>query len=198
MALSGDTGWINLQAFSEDDSVGSNTSSWYSIPTGGDGPSNAQLSDDVYAVSGTVTSGIAEAYSHRLLALNPSMPSGIPELALVTGLQVRIEKYASTSSAPRGVWDYELRMVRSGSLTGDNKAATGTAWSTSEAYVEYGGASDDWGLSGLKMGDIDANFGLALRLKYSSSGSSFITNGYVDHIQIRIHWSGAGNMLLVF
>jgi len=79
-------------------------------------------------------------------------------------------------------FDNEVRLVRGGTITGNNMANNFT-YPKTDAYQTYGGAGNLWGLS-LTPADVTAsNFGLAL--------SSRVQNRQVeiDHMRLRIHFT---------
>lgn len=76
--------------------------------------------------------------------------------------------------------DNQVRVVKSGTITGNNLAATTTAWPTTDAYATYGGAANLWGTTWAVADINSANFGAAL--------SAIVQNGTarVDHFRITV------------
>jgi hypothetical protein len=105
----------------------------------------------------------------------------IPTNATITGIEVKIGRFASGSNDIR---DYEVRLVKGGSVTGDNKADTGTTWPTgSPAEVTYGSSSELWGTT-WSYSDINAtNFGVALAAKNFAATAPMAE---VDYMKITV------------
>ncbi len=113
----------------------------------------------------------------------------IPTNAVILGIEVGIERYASGSS----VIDSVVGLVNaSDSIVGDNKADILNSYPTSsgtEAYATYGGSSDTWN-AGLTAADInDSDFGVVLSVL---NGAFSSRTAYVDHMRINIYYSVAG------
>ena len=128
-----------------------------------------------------------------------STPAGFTERADAAGAAVfeRSSSGAATSSTrtPEGAWggcsvllrvaspvlDSQVRIVKADGTAGTtNKAATSTAWPTTEAYASYGGAADLWDETWTPANVNDADFGAVL--------SAIITTGTasVDHMRITV------------
>ncbi|HYG52040.1 MAG TPA: T9SS type A sorting domain-containing protein, partial [Flavobacteriales bacterium] len=76
--------------------------------------------------------------------------------------------------------DNEVKIIKGGSITGSNMAAT-PAWSTTEAYTTYGGSTSLWGTT-WTANDINAvNFGVALAVRVQNGTAR------VDHTRITVY-----------
>ena len=106
----------------------------------------------------------------------------IPTGATITGIQVVIQRDSSTGSS---IKDNDVRLLKAGSVVGDNKAITGP-WPNPVADASYGSAADLWGTTWTAAEVNDAGFGVAL-----SVGSNSGTNhtGSVDHMQITVTYN---------
>lgn len=126
--------------------------------------------------------------SHYIRSTNYSM--GVPVGAIINGIYVRIEKYASGA----GIADLSARLVKAGTEVGSSKALGGD-WSTEEGYVYYGGASDLWGTSWTAVQVNASNFGFSI----AAVGMFIATSklAYVDHIQIRVYYSEPGTNMKI-
>lgn len=123
--------------------------------------------------------------THWLRATNFgfSIPSG----AVISGIEVRIEKRASAAII---IEDWQVKIVKGGSEQGDNKASS-QVWPTSDTYFYYGGSTDLWGLSWTPA-DINAsNFGVSISAINWEETSAV---AYVDHIQIKVYYSVGVNV----
>ena len=124
-----------------------------------------------------------------------------------------------TDGDATNIYDTTVKLVKGGSISGDNKA-TSTDLISTEAYISYGGSSDLWGNT-LTYSDINAiTFGVAFSytmntgdetvsnyLKATNFGFSIPTGAtidgvfseievkqigqvaYVDHIRIKVYYT---------
>lgn len=190
MAISGDTGWVTLQDFTNDAAVG--TRAWAD-------PTYAELSDNSRS---SATNDVYDTwqYTQRLRSQNPAISGYLHPTASIVGVQVSVERLILTGSA-NDAYDVEASLVVGDSVTGNNKASA-TGWTTTESAITYGGAADVWGVSGMTLGDIGAGFGFSLRARMYSVDDGSIAPPYtligVDQVKIRIHWENRGRMLLAF
>jgi hypothetical protein len=118
----------------------------------------------------------------------------IPATAIICGVAVEAEKSATGIGTVLGiglsyVTDYSVRLVRNGTVVGNNKA-TATHWSGTETYHSYGGASDIWGVAWTPA-DINANnFGIAFSTSINGL-AMLIPNVRIDHIRITVYYNVA-------
>jgi Secretion system C-terminal sorting domain len=79
--------------------------------------------------------------------------------------------------------DSEVRIIKTGSIIGNNYALTNSPWPTADTYVAYGGNTDLWGTTWTFSNINNPNFGAAI--------SANILNGIVqvDHIRITVYAS---------
>jgi hypothetical protein len=104
----------------------------------------------------------------------------LPNDAIVTGIQVRIEKEGTH------VDDKSLRLTLDGTtFVGDDKAALTTAWPDTDAKVVHGGTTDEWGLR-LTGADVNkCTFGCAIACVADATGD---TPG-VDGVEIQLTYT---------
>ncbi len=141
----------------------------------------AATSNNSYA---TVNINNSSSSSRYLRATNFGF--SIPTNATITGIEARIEKSEANNSTSTYIRDYSVRLVKNGTLVGDNKALTSTNWSTSDTTVSYGGSNNLWGTT-WSVGDInDSDFGLALSV--GRSGSSNET-ARVDYMSLVVYYT---------
>jgi hypothetical protein len=105
----------------------------------------------------------------------------IPSNAVVTGIEVQINRSGSASFA---IQDDEVYLTKDSQIAGDNKAATGT-WGLTLATQTYGGSSDLWGTTWTPE-DINNN-GFGVRFRANILQMSQTAN--VNYIQIRVHYA---------
>ncbi|HEY7148557.1 MAG TPA: hypothetical protein VH420_03840 [Gaiellaceae bacterium] len=140
-------------------------------------PGNVLTNNSSYAtksLSAGVSSGTLDATSYSM-----ALPAG----ATVTGIQARIDRKTSVSSTIR---DFTVQLLKAGSAVGNNKAATGTNWGTSDAYATYGADGDLWGTTWTQSDVNASNFGLRLVAK-NNSGSSSATAS-IDHMELTVYY----------
>lgn len=151
-------------------------------------PSNAATSDNAYAFAGNGYGSNQATHYLKVTNLGFSIPSG----SSIDGVEVAIERKGSHASAARCVKDSVVKLVKAGSVSGDNKAATGTLWPTSDASANYGGVSDLWGLS-LSVDDVNSStFGAVLSANVLSDYGKTTIFAYVDHITVTITYTEGG------
>lgn len=126
-------------------------------------PSYVYSNDNSYA---TYPLGSA-ATSNTLTASNFGF--SIPSTASITGITVRIYRFASSTNTLR---DATVQLQKSGSAVGSNYADTGSYWSTSSSSSgSYGGSSDLWGTTWTPADLNASSFGVRLAVKNYSSSS---------------------------
>lgn len=169
----GSTSIASASAAANDAGVGSRA--WTS-------PGNLSTSNDVGSSSSV--SALAVATTNYLKATGFGF--AIPSNANVDGIKVEIER--RRTNAGDVVTDHEVKLVKGGVISGNNKAATGTPWPNADAYAEYGGNLDNWGLT-LTPADVNAaDFGVALAATINATGTG--DGGvFVDHVRITVYHS---------
>jgi hypothetical protein len=164
--------------------VGTNVSS--GTNTDWTNPGNVVSNNTVYT---TVTDLAPLGYSDYLNATGFTF--SIPSDASITGIQLSIERYTSGITAPF-IRDYEVKLLKNGSLVGDNKALTASDWPTTVGVQSYGSASDLWGET-WSPADINAsNFGAALMVFNANSNSGRTRTAYVDYMTITVYYLANG------
>jgi len=145
-------------------------------------PDNAKVSDNVYATA----TNIGPVTSHYLKATNFGF--SIPVGATINGILAEFER--KTNSTPSV--DSAIKIVKSDGTIGTTNKSTGAGWSTTEAYVSFGGESDLWGETWTYTDINDTDFGVVLSLVIDSGGNG--PPGYVssvDHIRITVYYTSA-------
>lgn len=139
-------------------------------------PANAQNSDDSY-VTAILALGQVSQY---LKATNFNFT--IPLDATITGITVEVERSATSLSA---LSDSSVRLVKGGTISGDNKAAAGT-WPTTDAYATYGSGVDLWGLT-LMPQDVNASdFGVVI-----NASAALAATLQIDHVRVSVTYDGS-------
>jgi hypothetical protein len=115
----------------------------------------------------------------------------IPSAAIICGIVVEAEKSATGIGTVLGIGlsyvsDYSVRLIRNGTVAGNNKASA-AHWTGSESYHTYGGNSDIWGVAWTPA-DINAsNFGIAFSANIAGL-AMLIPNVRIDHIRITVYY----------
>jgi hypothetical protein len=110
----------------------------------------------------------------------------VPSLATITGIKVEVEKSAWDISILATVRDNQVRLVKGGSVLGDNKAV-GTPWTDDDNYNTYGDTTDIWGTT-LTPTDVNAaDFGVVFSAKINGL-LSLIPSARVDHIRVTVFY----------
>ena len=161
-----DTGWKSPGTCANVDRDGK--TSWIDV-------NEVKVSDNDDAMQ-----SLPPGYGDWLRCTNFSM--GVPAGATIDGIIVSIEKDASNSNS---IKDSSIRLRETVGQVGDDKA-TGDWWSTTEAYVEHGGAVDDWN-AGLDANDVNhADFGVDISAN-NEVGSARIP--MIDHVRIKVYYT---------
>ncbi len=168
-----DTGWLSPSSVADNSGIG--TLTWTN-------PGNAAAQDDTYA---TVSGSMAQV-THYLFAttFGASIPSG----ATIDGIEVGYDAY---KSGGMNCAYSTVKLIKGGSVSGDNKGSsyTYTGTSDTDTYQTFGGASDLWGLT-LTESDVEAsNFGVAASFTLQSPSSFTL---YADHVQLKIYYTESG------
>jgi len=142
-------------------------------------PGNALRSDNSYAAAALLL-----GQSSRYLKTT-GFGFSIPRDATIDGLLVEVERSSNTASA---IVDNSVRIVKNGTITGDEKASAGS-WPTSDAYASYGAATDKWG-TGWTPSDINtSNFGLVF-----SARALLAATAQIDHVRVTVYFTGSNRV----
>lgn len=142
-------------------------------------PSQADTSDGLYA-----TASVIASQSNYLKATNFGF--ALPVGATVVGVVPEFQRKWN-GVGPAAPTDTETKLVKGGTVQGDNKSA-GASWSTTEAYVSFGGASDLWGLA-LTRDDVNASdFGVVISATGGGGAGSAIQ---VNHVRMTVYYTEA-------
>jgi hypothetical protein len=142
-------------------------------------------SNDDYAYAGaTLTLLNPSKYSNYITLTNFSM--SIPVAVTICGIVVQIDRKASGLSLGAVVKDYRVRLVKDGSVTGNNNAS-GSGWTGSETTATYGSSSDLWGTTWTPADINSVNFGVALSAEISGLLGVFLSAD-VDNVRITVYY----------
>jgi hypothetical protein len=152
-------------------------------------PSNASADDSSFATASSVTNGNT---THYLMATNFSFNS--PSGSTIDGIIVEIKRKSSTSNVSQFWKDTVVKLVKGGTVSGDNKADVSTRWPLIEAIASYGTSSNLWGLT-FTTSDINAsNFGVVVSAIYGTicdPVDECSTTASVNHIRTTVYYTEA-------
>lgn len=167
-------GPLSGSVFSDDNSVGDFP---FSSPT------NAVISDNSRSSANALLI-LLSGNTHYLKVTGFGF--SIPALATITGIKVEVEKSAWDISILATVRDNEIRLVKGGTVIGDNKA-NGSSWTTSDNYNIYGDTTDTWGTT-LSPTDVNSSdFGIVFSARINGL-VSLIPTARVDHIRVTVFY----------
>lgn len=151
-------------------SISGSSSSWSNT-------SNIIGSDDSRSSSSSILSTIGD-YTDYIVVSNFGF--NISAASLIDGIQVNIERRSSSHNT--AISDNSVRILKNGSMIGDEKAYGGP-WASSDFSYPYGGATDLWGTTWTPADINNSGFGVALsaKLLFGLPG-----NAEVDNISITI------------
>lgn len=121
--------------------------------------SRVKAADVSYA---TAVGDVVTTTTSRIKAtqLNFSFPTG----TTVTGVEVNIKRATDTSPTVNVTCkDLEVRLLLAGVVSGNNKADTSTAYTTTLTNITYGGPGDLWGLTPTLADVVNTGFGVSFR-----------------------------------
>jgi hypothetical protein len=104
----------------------------------------------------------------------------IPPGAEIKGIKVEIEEQES----PGVIKDYSVKLVKDGSIVGDDKAKTIQEWPLVDNYISYGGQSNTWGVNWAPEEINGSGFGVVISAKSFSNNA----NARIDHVRITVYY----------
>lgn len=169
------TSFVNGSQFTTDNSLGS-----YNFSVAG----NAQVSDNSRASAASIISVLSgDTYYLKVTGFNFNIPS----YASVCGITVEIESRATGLILTAAVRDNQVRLIKGGIITGDNKAKAGD-WGNTDAYRSFGGALDLWGTS-LTPADVNAaDFGVAVSASIIALVAA-LPSAEIDHVRMKVDYN---------
>jgi hypothetical protein len=174
-----DTGPLTADSFSTDSNVplqpGFNgTVDWLT-------PTNAISSNDLYATA--TTSGDLGEHSNYLIAQD--FDFAIPAGSTINGIVATFERRGASGDHV----DNSIRLVKGGTISGDDKADLVTAWPSVDTARSYGSSSDLWGLSWAATDITASSFGVAISV-WDTLGAGSRT-ARIDVITMTVTYSAA-------
>lgn len=142
-------------------------------------PGNITGSDNTWAVATLAASEVSH-YAKGLF----STPLPVPVGSRIDGIVLAIQK--NRQSGIGTIRDSVVKLVKAGSVVGDNKADTLTDWNSSvDSEVTYGGVTDLWGTTWTLAEVTATDFGAVIS---ASNGAIGLTdNARVDVMRVDIY-----------
>jgi hypothetical protein len=176
-ALAGQTSGPN------DATVGANVSGIGSITW--TTPGNITLIGTPYATASVSSSGITNYLQGTGYSFN------IPSNAVITGIQVSINKSSSSTSTTTNLKDNVVKLVKNSVVIGNNNASA-NMWTNSLAISNYGSSIDLWGTAWTANDINSANFGVVLSTTNLSTTTA--RTATVDYMRITVTYSLPGEL----
>ena len=157
-------------------------------------PDNISASDDTR----TAALDAAVSVSHYLKATDFSF--SIAAGSTVDGITCEIEQHGTAAGSASIPNENSIRLVNgAGTIVGDNKSTNATlpVGSGNEAFISYGGATDDWNAS-LTDSDInDIDFGCVFAVDLLGAPVADLSSARVDSVRITVNFTLAPPKLLI-
>lgn len=150
-------------------------------------PENSWTSNNIY--TWCISTGFIPRTSYYLKVENFGF--SIPD-STINGIEVSIDRYASFNNVILNTVDNVIKLVKGGSIVGNNLADTVTKFPTSEATKTYGGSSELWGESWTYSDINSTNFGVAYSVTNRTSDYKNYQYAYVDTIYITVYYTEGG------
>jgi len=155
------------------------------------GPGNITASDNSRATA-SLGKGVVSYYL-RATGFGFNIPTG----STINGITVEIER--SIAEATSNTRDESVKIIKDGTITGDEKADTGTFWpvNSGDAYATYGGSTDTWGATWTVADINSSNFGVAAQAKNAVPTKPTTETAQVDHIRITVTYTAPSTTFLI-
>jgi hypothetical protein len=112
----------------------------------------------------------------------------IPTGATICGIEVNVVKSAANVLLNlASVKDYNVRIIKNNTLTGNNMADGITQWNTSKTHSSYGGVNELWGTSWSPSDINSSNFGISFSAEIINTASLFPA-AKIDHINMTVYY----------
>lgn len=148
-------------------------------------PTNAQGSDNNRAIA-NVLAFLLSGNTHYLRATGFNF--AIPSTASICGVKVEVEKRAGGLGIGAWIRDDKIRLIKGGTITGDNLANTGANWSGTDSYHTYGNTTEMWGTT-LTPADVNAgNFGVAFSAEFTGL-LLVLPSAEIDDIRMTVYFN---------
>jgi len=154
-------------------------------------PTNAGVSDDTYA---NASGGALGTETTNELKFTDFMFS-IGSNQTILGIQATNERNRGGAGGSSSVVDNLIQLLKGGTLTGDNKADTGTNWPTTDGTAAYGDGTDLWGITWIASEINASDFGIVLQADITGD-SELEEQAQVDLITLEVFHQFADDVIV--
>lgn len=143
------------------------------------------LTDDGNGSTATMSGGAGTKSNYlKVTNFGFTVPSG----ATIDGILLEIKRRRASSGGNTA--DNIVKLVKGGTVSGTDHAATSTTYPTTLTYASYGGSSDLWGLSLTDTDVNDSTFGAVLSVNKQTGGKINVVT--VDTMRITVYYTTGG------
>lgn len=107
-------------------------------------PSNAQTSNDVRAIF-SKTGGATPWNGYTAYLTAKQLTALVPVGATIDGIKISIQRRKDINDGFTVASDSAIHIIKGGTVQTAQNKAVGTAYTTTDVSVDYGGAADLWG-----------------------------------------------------
>lgn len=107
--------------------------------------------------------------------------------AIIDGIEIKLERAENDVSGEGDIQDNSAKIVRDGTIEGDELANTGVNWPTSDTIYTYGGPTDLLGLTWTVDQINSALFGFVISAIYDGIPGDRVAE--IDHITITVYYT---------
>lgn len=147
-------------------------------------PGDAAASDDDDAAVFLDDATFPQSAYLKATAFGYTLPS-----ATIEGIEIKLERAENTDSNG-DIQDNSAKMVRDGTIEGDEMANTGVNWPTSDTVFTYGGPTELHGLTWTVAQINASDFGWVISALYD--GVPGDRTAEIDHITITVYYTEMG------
>ncbi|MCE3278253.1 MAG: hypothetical protein K0S44_444 [Bacteroidetes bacterium] len=112
----------------------------------------------------------------------------IPSSAVITGIEVKLEKRAQGIGIGSSIRDNTLQLLKNSGPVGNTKSNS-AAWSASDITEIYGGPTDLWGTTWEPSEINSPGFGCAFSAKLSAGTPGVFMEAELDEAQIKVYYT---------
>ncbi len=145
----------------------------------------ASLTEAKTANNAWATAGLNNSASQYLKLTNFGL--SIPSGATINGVSIAVDRMATAAAGD--IRDESVKLVKGGTISGTEHAATGTEWPTADTVATYGSSSDLWGTTLTQADVTGSGFGVAIAARNLAGSGSFAK---VDYVTITVTYTTGG------
>jgi len=147
-----------------------------------DNPTYAYADDTNYVTQGFGSSSYSDGLAGEIKYTGFGF--AIPTGATIKGVVVKLKRYAAD---PTNTYDYQIKLVKAGSVVGNNKSNY-VNWPGSWTEGIYGGQADLWGTTWTPAEVNASDFGMDFGYTWTNLGFND-PNIYVNYVKIIVYYT---------